>query len=75
MDFMADMQMAMLRALGVSSFNLIVTDYSFWSTLAMLEFVDSATSEVGISRMMDVLLDVLLNDHACTSSCIILIFH
>lgn len=50
MDFMADMQMAMLRALGVSSFNLIVTDYSFWSTLAMLEYIDNRTGEVSFKK-------------------------
>ena len=32
-QFMADMQLQMLKQLGVSKFNLVVTDYSFWSTL------------------------------------------
>lgn len=34
--FMADMQMAMLNSIGVHRFNLVITDYSFWTTLAML---------------------------------------
>lgn len=34
--FMADMQMQALRQLGVSRFNLVNTDYTFWTNLAML---------------------------------------
>lgn len=34
--FMADMQMEMLRKIGVRCFNLVITDYTFWSTLSML---------------------------------------
>jgi hypothetical protein len=34
--FMADMQMEMLRSIGVRCFNLVITDYTFWTTLAML---------------------------------------
>ena len=56
MDFMADMQMEMLRRLGVSSFNLVVTDYSFWSTLAMLEYKDSKTGEV-ITSLLNYVID------------------
>jgi hypothetical protein len=36
MNFMADMQMEMLKRIGVHKFNLVITDYSFWSTLSML---------------------------------------
>lgn len=34
--FMADMQLEMLRQINVHRFNLVVTDYSFWSTLSMI---------------------------------------
>ena len=34
-QFMADMQMEMLRQLGIHQFNLVTTDYSFWTTLAV----------------------------------------
>jgi putative heme iron utilization protein len=30
------MQMEMLRIIGVERFNLVITDYSFWTTLTML---------------------------------------
>lgn len=34
--FMADMTMALLQKLSIKRFNLVVTDYSFWSTLSLL---------------------------------------
>jgi hypothetical protein len=34
--FMADMQKGMLSRINVHRFNLVVTDYSFWSTLSIL---------------------------------------
>ncbi len=34
---MADMQMQMLHRLGVTRFNLVNTDYTFWSSLGMLD--------------------------------------
>lgn len=34
--FMADMTKALLDKLGIDKFNLVVTDYSFWSTLPLL---------------------------------------
>lgn len=50
MDFMADMQMGMLHKLGVSCFNLIVTDYSFWSTLGILDYKQKDSNESVILR-------------------------
>jgi hypothetical protein len=35
--FMADMQKEMLRQINVHRFNLVVTDYSFWSTLSIID--------------------------------------
>ena len=34
--FMAHMNLALLNKLGVDRFNMVVTDYSFWSTLAIV---------------------------------------
>jgi pimeloyl-ACP methyl ester carboxylesterase len=35
--FMADMTMALIKALHIEKFNIVVTDYSFWSTLKLLD--------------------------------------
>ena len=44
----ADMQMEMLRRIGVHKFNLVITDYSFWSTLSMLtEYGDDVILRYG----------------------------
>lgn len=46
--FMADMQKEMLRQINVHRFNLVVTDYSFWSTLSMIdEFGDDPILRYG----------------------------
>ena len=34
--FMADMTMGLFDKLGIKKFNLVVTDYSFWTTLPLL---------------------------------------
>lgn len=34
--FMTDMTMGLLKKLNIDKFNLVVTDYSFWSTLPLL---------------------------------------
>lgn len=34
--FLADMTLALLQKLNIHKFNLVVTDYSFWSTLPLL---------------------------------------
>lgn len=44
----ADMQMEMLRRIGVHRFNLVITDYSFWTTLSMLtEYGDDVILRYG----------------------------
>jgi hypothetical protein len=46
--FMADMQKEMLRKINVHRFNLVVTDYSFWSTLSIInEFGDDPVLRYG----------------------------
>jgi hypothetical protein len=35
-SFMASMQMQLLHQIGIRCFNLVITDYSFWTTLSML---------------------------------------
>lgn len=34
--FMSDMQLEMLRRINVHRFNLVITDYSFWTTFSMI---------------------------------------
>jgi hypothetical protein len=37
---MGDMELQLLEQLGATRFNLVVTDYGFWSTLGMLSKKD-----------------------------------
>jgi len=39
-EFMGDMELQLLEQLGATRFNLVVTDYGFWSTLGMLSKKD-----------------------------------
>jgi pimeloyl-ACP methyl ester carboxylesterase len=39
-EFMGDMELQLLEELGLTRFNLVVTDYGFWSTLSMLSKKD-----------------------------------
>lgn len=42
------MQMEMLRRIGITKFNLVITDYSFWTTLSMLtDFGDNVILRYG----------------------------